>query len=131
MTQLNSRILNILWWCYFVLMALAMVSSWLRIHSVLDAVLAVFGGYGLVGLWGYLRRVAVGWRKFWIVYFIIFVAAALCGVGLIAWVAGVTHSATSYFVLIAAILLCAPHCFALWHYAFRSDPMWQAARVPA
>jgi len=54
MTQINSRIWKILWWSYFALVAITTISSWFDIHSVSDALLAVFNAYALVGLWGLL-----------------------------------------------------------------------------
>ncbi|WP_158886656.1 hypothetical protein [Rhodanobacter sp. L36] len=129
MTKSDSRIWKGLWWAYFALLALAGVSSCFGIHSLLDALLAVFNAYGLVGLWGYLRHLAIGWRRFWIVYFVLFVADAVYGVGLIAWLAWHSHAAMYYYMFAGAILLFAPQCLALWRYGFRSSSIWQAARV--
>ena len=131
MTQTDSRIWKSLWWAYFVVVVITTVSSWFGIHSLLDALLAFFNAYALVGLWGYLRRVSIGWRKFWIVYFILFAAQAVYGVGLVAWLAWQSHAAMYYYMFVAAILLCIPQCLALWRYGFRSSSIWQAARVAA
>jgi hypothetical protein len=131
MTASDSRTWASLWWSYFALIVLTTVASWFRIHTVLDAVLAIFNGYGLVGLWGYLRRMAIGWRKFWIVYFVLFLVAAVSSVGPVAWAALLSHSAMLYYMVVASILLCAPQCLALWRYGFRSASIWQAARVAA
>lgn len=131
MTQLDSRIWKGLWWAYFALLALTTVSSCFGIHSSLDALLDVFNAYGLVGLWGYLRGLAVGWRKFWVVYFILFVADTVYSVGLIAWFAWQSHAAMYYYMSVAAALLCIPQGLALWYYGFRSSSIWQAAQVAA
>jgi hypothetical protein len=127
MTQTNSRIWNILWWSYFALLAIATISSWFRVHSLSDALLAVFGGFGLVGLWGYLRRVNIGWPKFWIAYFILFTTYALYSIGLIAWLAWQAHAVTYYYVAIGAALLVTPQGLALWRYGFRSGSLWRVA----
>ena len=131
MTANDSRIWTSLWWAYFLLILLTTISSWFRIHTVLDAALAVFNGYGLVGLWGYLRRKAIGWRKFWVTYFVLFLIAAIYSLGLVTWAALLSHTAMLYYVAVAAILLCIPQCLALWCYGFRSSSIWQAARVAA
>jgi hypothetical protein len=131
MTHTDSRILKKLWWCYFALVALTTISSWFRIQSALDAMLAVFNGYALVGLWGYLRSSAIGWRKFWAVYFVLFMLSAAYSIGMVAWAAALSHTFMLYCILAVAILLCAPQCFALWRYAFRNTSIWQAARVAA
>lgn len=131
MTQTHSRIRQILWWCYFTLMAIATVSSWTRVRSLPDALWAVFGGYALVGLWGYLRRVTIGWRKFWMAYFILFTGYVLYSIGLLAWVAWQAHATTYLYVAMGAVLLVTPQCLALWRYGFRGSSIWQAAPVAA
>lgn len=129
MTANDSRIWTGLWWAYFVLVSLTTISSWFQIHSVLDGILAVFNGYGLVGLWGYLRRTAIGWRRFWVLYLVLFSVAAVYSVGLVAWAAVVSRTAMLYYMIVATTLLCIPQWLALWRYGFRSTPIWQAARV--
>ena len=131
MTRNDSRSGKSLWWVYFGLLALAWFASLFDIHSLFDALLALFYGYGLVGLWGYLRDVAIGWRIFWATYLILFSAAVLYSIGLIAWFALQTSSGMLYAILVAGILLCIPQCVALWRYSFRSALLWQTAPVAA
>ena len=131
MTKTDSHIWKGLWWVYFAVVALSTISSWFRTHSILDALLDVFSGFALVGLWGYLRGLAIGWRNFWIAFFVFFTVDAAYSVGLVAWVAFQSHAAMYYWMLAAAILLCIPQCLALWRYGFRSNSMWRAARVAA
>ncbi len=129
MTHTISRPWKILWWSYFALVAITTVSSWFGIRSVSGALLAVFNGYALVGLWGYLRHVSIGWRKFWIVYFLLFAAYAIYSIGLFAAVAWQSHAAMYYYMAVGAVFLVTPQCLALWRYGFRSSSLWQAAQV--
>jgi hypothetical protein len=131
MTQIDSRIRKSLWWAYFVVVALTTISSWFDISSLLDALLAVFNAYALVGLWGYLRRISIGWRKLGVVYSALFAAQAVYGIGLVSWLAWQSHAAMYYYMVVAAILLSIPQCLVLWRYGFRSASIWQAARVAA
>jgi hypothetical protein len=131
MAQTNSRIWKILWWSYFALVAITTISSWFDIHSVSDALLAVFNAYALVGLWGYLRRVSIGWRKFWIVYSALFTAYAVYGVGLVASLAWQSHAAMYYYMVVGAVPLVAPQCLALWRYGLCNASIWQPTQVAA
>jgi hypothetical protein len=131
MTHTNSHTWQNLWWAYFVLLALVFVRSLFGIHSPLDVFSAIFDGFGLVGLWGYLRGTAIGWRMFWAIYFALLVVQVICGVGGIALFAVQSGTVMSYAMLAALILLVIPQCLALWRYAFRSRAIWQAARVAA
>ena len=131
MTSNNSTIWKKLWWAYFALSALAWSTSLFRIGSVYDAVMAVFAGYGIVGMWGYLRGLGIGWRKFWIAYLVLFVGYLLYVIGRLAWLAVQYPTGMVFYMLIATMLLCTPQCLALWRYSFRSDALWQAARVAA
>ena len=131
MTQITSRTWQNLWWAYFVLLALVFVRSLFDIHSPLDAFSAIFDGFGLVGLWGYLRRITIGWRMFWVIYLVLLAVQVACGVAGIALYAAKSGTVTSYAMLAALILVVIPQCLALWRYAFRSRAIWQAARVAA
>jgi len=131
MTQTNSHIWKNLWWAYFILLALVLVRSLFSIHSSLDAVSAVFNGLGLIGLWGYLRGVAIGWRMLWSIYLALFVISMIFGIAGTALFAAKSGSVVSYSMFVALILLAIPQCLALWRYAFRSRAIWQAAQVAA
>lgn len=116
------------WWAYFALSCLALVASiatgwrW----SLRDVLAPMFYAIGLVGLWGYLRGIALGPRAFWRVYFCATLAGAAWSVGHTLLQAG--HSDATFLLplLLAAVALCLPSWLALWRYAFRSGSMWQA-----
>lgn len=131
MAQSESRIWKIFWWSYFAVLAITTVSSWFGIRSVSEVLLAVVDGYALVGLWGYLRQVSIGWRKFWVVYFALFTAYAVYGIGQFAWLAWQSHAAMYYAMTVGAVLLIAPQYWALWRYAFRSTAIWQTTQAAA
>ena len=129
MTHNNSRTWQSLWWAYFFLLALIFVRSLFNIHSPLDMLAAILDGFGLVGLWGYLRGIAIGWRVFWGIYLALFLIELACGVAGTALFAAKSGAVMPYLLVIALLLLAAPQCLALWRYAFRSGAIWQAANV--
>jgi hypothetical protein len=131
MTQTNSRIWKNLWWAYFVLLALVLIRSLFSIQSPLDAAIAAFDGLGLVGLWAYLRSVAIGWRMLWVLYLVLFAVAIFCGVAGIALFAAKSGTIMSYVTLTALSFVTIPQWFALWRYVYRSPAIWQTARVAA
>jgi putative Ca2+/H+ antiporter (TMEM165/GDT1 family) len=90
---------------------------------------AIFDGFGLVGLWGYLRGIAIGWRVFWGIYLALLVVQIACGIAGTALFAAKSGTVMAYLFAIALFLLAAPQCWALWRYAFRSSAIWQAAKV--
>jgi hypothetical protein len=131
MTQTKSRTWQNLWWAYFVLLVLVFVRSLFNIHSPPDVIWTIFDGFGLVGLWGYLRCMAIGLRAFWAIYLALLMIQVICAVAGIALFAAKSDTVMSYAMLAALFLLAIPQCFAIWRYAFRSRAIWQAARVAA
>lgn len=83
----------------------------------------ILNAFALVGLWGYLRQVPVGWKEFWAVYFVLSLALSL-----VALVANATYSGAleplTLVMLSLASLLVLPLYFALWQYAFSSPRVW-------
>ncbi len=119
------RPVRTLWWIYFALIALYWLLAVFSVHTLSDGLQAAFFGFGLVGLWGYLRHVAIGWRALWIAYLALFVL----------WVVGniVLHfvrgpAAGVLPALIAAfgvLLVFGLAAWALWRYSFRCASLWQ------
>ena len=121
---------RLLWWLYFVLIALDCLGTVLRVHSVLDGVQLAFWALGLVGLWGYLRPVRILARRFWMAYLGLFVLWIVFNIAVLFGRhpdAGLMPSLAASLVL---ALVCGPQVWALWCYVFRSPRVWRAAATP-
>ena len=115
------------WWtAYFLLLLLSAVGSMIfGPHSPFTMFTFIFNSFGLVGLWGFLHDKAIGWRPFWVSYFMLMLlgAAFILGPGL--W-HGLRKDLALLFFLSAGALLSAPQWFAIWRYTFRSPHIWQS-----
>ena len=73
------------WWtAYFCLMCLAWALGLVfGNHSPVDILNSVLFGLGLVGLWSYLDARRIGWRPFWIAYFVVSLAGVAYGLAML------------------------------------------------
>lgn len=114
------------WWAYLALFIVANLVSILMARSPLDALDAVFRGFGLVCLWGYIRGLAVGWRQFWVAYLLLSLLLELVSLVLNirqSWVdAG---SVIALHAVAAAIAF--PLYLANYRYAFKCPDIWGIA----
>lgn len=122
------RPVRILWWVYFALIAVYWMLAVLTMHSPLDALQAAFWAVSLVGLWGYLRHLAIGGRRLWMIYLPLFVTWVLANI-----VMRLVHAPQAGLLpsLIAAfgiVLMFGLSAWALWRYAFRCPKIWRTPR---
>jgi hypothetical protein len=91
-------------------------------YSPFDLALSVFFSFGLVGLWGFIRNVAIGWRPFWVGYFVLVMVGVLYSIGDLV----LGPAVDTDFLLVAGVacLITIPQWAALWSYAFRSPGIW-------
>lgn len=113
----TQRIKSALWWAYFAVIVLSFLLLLVRLRSAQDAVVVIFEGVGLVGVWGYLRGVAVGRRVFWLAYLWVAVVLAVCGIAGLALVWGTPGVERLSFVFAAGVLLAVPEFVAIWRYS--------------
>ncbi len=125
------RTLRVLWWLYFAFIAWSWVRSLIDLHGIPDFVLSIFNGYGVVGLWGYLRGTIIGWRTFWVVYFVFFIAEVGYSVLPAGWLGVQSGSLVVLSMVVGAALVCVPQGVALWRYAFHNQQAWRSARGTA
>jgi len=116
-----------MWWVYFVLVGVLTLSGMLQgPWSPLDVLASIFAAFSLVGLWGYIRQVPIGWKQFWVVYFALslFLSVVLT-VGILVAVE-LPPGTLGLFLALLALggLFAAPLYVALWRYAFRSAHLW-------
>jgi hypothetical protein len=109
------------WWLYFALLVALCALSLLGSRSPLDFVSGIVNAFGLVGLMGYIRQLAIGSRSVWAGYFAVSVILSVVALSL-----NVADSAP-VAVLLVALALALPLYYALWQYAFRSPLAWQRA----
>jgi len=117
------------WWLYFGLLALHVATAPLleRLDPIGWASL-VLSGAGLLGLWGYLRKRAIGRRPVWIVY-------------LVALLLSIAHDMTVSFLTLMSgwsvawvveiaigLAFNFPLLWASWRYAFCSPEIWRRTR---
>jgi hypothetical protein len=124
---------SVWWWAYFalnvVVLVAAVVTGW---HTPLrNLSLSVFYGVGLLGLFGYLRSVAIGHRLFWVTYLFVVVAGAAYSAG--STLLRASHSDALFLIslLLLGVVFSAPTWLALWRYAFRSSSIWQSGAAAA
>jgi hypothetical protein len=112
------------WWLYFALSLLLSALSLIRgVSSPLELAFGILNAFGLAGLWGYICQAAVGWRLFWVLYFVASVVANIAG--LVLFVASIGRLEFALLVIVSfSIVLVAPMYLALWRYAFRSPKIW-------
>jgi hypothetical protein len=122
--SLESSSPGSVWSAYFWLLAVLFTLSFFRgVTSFVDLVLGIVNAFALAGVWGYIRQVAVGWRLFWVFYFVFSALGSL--VGFIALIASVDCLDFGIFAILGCgALLVAPMYLALWRYAFRSPCVW-------
>lgn len=118
------------WWAYFLAFSLMLVAAvFLGSHTPLDVLNTLVSGLGLVGLWGYVRNVAIGWRKFWAGCFLLNLLFFLHFLGGSAWLAWEQSNAFPILLALVVGAFCFPLLLANFLYAFRSDLVW--SRQPA
>ena len=125
------RIPRILWWLYFAFTAWWWVLSLFDLHGIPDFVLAIFNGYGVVGLWGYLRGTVIGWRRFWAVYFVLFIVEVGYSVLPAGWLGVQSGYPHVLGVVVCAALVCVPQGDAHKRNAFHNQQAWRAAHGTA
>ena len=118
---------GLLWWAYFMLLVGLTLLGFLFTGSPLDVAYGIFDAVGLIGLWGWLRQVAIGWRAFWACYLALTVLFSLLEAAIGFFGASPPDFQTLVLGLCAIVLLLSPLYVALWRYAFRSDSVWVAA----
>jgi hypothetical protein len=114
------------WFAYFVLMVLAFAGALVTGgHSPFELAKSIFFGFGLIGLWGFIRNVAIGWRRFWVGYFLLVMAGVIYSIGNLV----LGPAIDSDFLVLAAVacVFTAPQWAALWLYAFRSSVIWRTS----
>ncbi|MEZ5460351.1 hypothetical protein [Dokdonella sp.] len=113
-----------IWWFYFALsLLLAVVSLIQGVSSPIELAFGIVNAFALAGLWGYISQVAVGWRLFWVLYFVASVVANIVGLALFA--ADIGQRDFAFLMIVSfSIVLVAPMYLALWRYAFRSPKVW-------
>jgi hypothetical protein len=116
------------WWlAYFIFMLVAwVVASFLGGRDTINLVLGGFYGIGLVGLWGFVRAKAIGWRLLWVAYFLLVVSGALYSIGNLAFGPGAPWPTQLWLFVLLAVLVTFPQWLALWFYSFRSPDIWLA-----
>jgi hypothetical protein len=124
MNSADRPLPNPLWWAYFALWVALALLSLLLSSSPLDFVSNTFNAFGLAGLWGYIRQVAVGGRSLWVGYFIVSICLSL--VAVVFNLVDVSRADITFLLFLIGIAggLALPLYFALWRYAFRSAHVW-------
>ncbi len=117
------------WWLsYFVFMlTISVLALVLGELSVLEISKSIFFAFGLVAMWGYINKVAIGPRLLWIVYFFIVLAGAIYTIGNFAFGPGSPWPINTWFLVAAALVLTFPQWLVLWLYSFRSNGLWQTS----
>ncbi len=112
------------WWLYFGFLLLGTVLVLVRgFSSPLESAWDVFNALFLFGLWGYIRQVPMGWRPFWVIYFIYM---ACGGLVTLYYLAGsiINLEKALFNGLAIGSVLAIPIFVALWRYTFRSPHIW-------
>ncbi|MEZ5463566.1 hypothetical protein [Dokdonella sp.] len=124
MNHPENTVPSYIWWFYFALSLLLSVVSLIQgVSSPIELAFGIVNAFALVGLWGYISQVAVGWRLFWVLYFVASVVANIVGFALFA--AGIGQRDFAFLAIVSfSIVLVAPMYLALWRYAFRSPKVW-------
>ncbi len=118
------------WWGYFVLQGVASVSALLIEPASLRSVaLATFFGVGLFGLWGYLRNVRIGARRFWVAYFWLLIVGAGTSTASTLWHALHSDAVFLLSLLLLAVVCAVPSWVAIWRYASPGNPVWAVQPV--
>ena len=124
---------SVWWWAYFALNVAVLVASiftgWYTPLRSLS--LFVFYGIGLLGLFGYLRSVAIGHRLFWVTYFLIVVGGAAYSAGSTFLRAAQSDALFLIAPLLVVAAFSAPTLLALWRYAFCSTSIWKPSAAAA
>ena len=124
-TQSYKATSRVWWLAYFMFMLSAwVVASLLGGRGKLDFAIGIFYGVGLVGLWGFVRGKAIGWRPFWAAYFFVVVAGALYSIGNLAFGSGAPWPIRLWLYVLLAALITVPQWWALWAYSFHSPTIW-------
>ena len=116
-----------MWWAYFVFLILWWVLSLFNSdHSISGVAHSAFFTFTLLGVWGYLRKLAIFSRSAWMAYFI------LASVDLAYFfvstfqLAGPSDRTFLAVIFVTVAALQSPAWLALWLYAFRSSDVWSS-----
>ena len=119
---------RILWWTYFVLIALFWLLSVFSVNSLPDALQTAFWALGLVGLWGYLHHLAIGRRPLWSGYLALFAIWVPANIVLRFIQAPPSGWLAPLIAALGIVLLFGPMAWALWRYALRCPNIWRTSR---
>ena len=117
---------GICWKLYFAFLAVCVAVYLVRqVSSPAEFLWGLLSAAVLVGLWGYIRQVPIGWRAFWVLYFIYMAWGALVTLYYLA--GSIVNLEKGLFNgLVIGSVLAAPLFVALWRYTFRSPHIWVA-----
>ena len=118
------------WTAYFCLACLAWLFGLVfGDHSPIDLLNSALFGMGLVGLWGYINDLRIGWRLFWVAFFVF--SSAAVGYLLLVLLAepAMRGDSEAWIILAVGVALAFPQWLAWWRYAFRSPHLWAASDV--
>jgi hypothetical protein len=119
---------RILWWLYFALIVLFWLLSVFSVNSLPDALQTAFWAMGLVGLWGYLRHLAIGRRPLWSGYLVLFAIWIPANIVLRFVQAPPSGWLAPLIAALGIVLLFGPMAWALWRYALRCPSIWRRSR---
>jgi hypothetical protein len=89
-----------------------------------DISMTLFNSVAVIGLWGYVYDLPMGWREFWMIYFPLSVISPAYGVWEFAMGPGAPWPLTLWLAAFVLMLLNVPLWIGLWRYAFRSPAIW-------
>lgn len=123
----GGGLVGALWLGYWGLMvALSGVSLLTGLDHPLDLVEGVFHALSVVALWGWLRGIAVGTSGLWRGYLVLLMLSLLLRMAWSFFQPGGESAAEWGLVLVIVLGVNGPLWYALWHYGFRSDAVWQS-----
>lgn len=123
----GGGLVGALWLGYWGLMvALSGVSLLTGLDHPLDLVEGVFHALSVVALWGWLRGIAIGTSGLWRGYLVLLMLSLLLRMAWSFFQPGGESAAEWGLVLVIVLGVNGPLWYALWHYGFRSDAVWQS-----
>lgn len=123
----GGGLVGALWLGYWVLMVVLSGFSLLTgLDHPLDLVEGVFHALSLVALWGWLRGIAIGTSGLWRGYLVLLMLSLLLRMAWSFFQPGGESAAEWGLVLVIVLGVNGPLWYALWHYGFRSDAVWQS-----
>lgn len=116
-----------LWFGYFLLMlALTGLGILMGLNDPLDLLESVFHAFALIALWGWLRGIAIGTSGLWRGYLALLMLSLLLRMAWSFFQPSGESAAELGLVLVIVLGVNGPLWYALWHYGFRSDAVWQS-----